>query len=248
MSKNIITIITVLAVVIFAYFVFKKHHPQIIQQEKVTNSENFDGKDMKQVLLTTIRNKNTSLSDLRKATESLASILANEACTYLEKENVAIETPLARTTGTQIKNNVVLVPVLKGGLTMLSAFTNFFKNSKVKVGFIGSMRKKKDSAVGVYYDDLPPIVKSDEIIVLESVLASGGTACNTINKIKDTGGKEEKIILVTLVSAAEGINKIKKELPKVKIVTASTNEKLNKERYVVPGVGKDFGARFYGWE
>ena len=248
MSKNIISIIAVLAVIIFAYFIFKKHLPQITQQEKVTNSENFVGEDMKQILLTTIRNKNTPLSDLRKATESLASILANEASVYLEKENVTINTPWVKTTGTKLKNNIILVSVLKGGLTLLDPFMNFFKDHKVKVGFIGSMRKGKKSAVGVYYDDLPPIAKSDEIIVLESVLASGGTACNTINKIKDAGGKEEKIILVTLVSAAEGINKIRKELPKVRIVTSGANEKLNKEHCVVPGVGKDFGARFYGWE
>ena len=248
MTKNIISMITALAVIIFAYFIFKKHQPTMVQQEKVINSENFAGKDMKQVLLTTIRNKNTLLSNLRKATESLASILACEACTYLEKENVTIETPLTRATGTQIKNNVVLVPVLKGGLTMLAPFTNFFKNSKVKVGFIGSRRSEKDAKVHVYYNDLPQISKTDAIIVLESVLASGGTASNTLNLVKQAGGREENMALVTLVCAQAGVDKIKKEHPQVKLVTAAVDAELSKKGIVLPGIGEDFGARFYGWE
>jgi uracil phosphoribosyltransferase len=219
----------------------------------------FCGEDMKQTLLTSIRNKDTSISDLIKSTESLATLLANEAAANFEKEDVQIETPLlvsikgdlpqrVTAAGRQLKNKIVLVVALKGGLTLLSPFMNFFKDAQTKVGFVNVQRSADADQASICYVDLPTIDPSDDIIVLESVLASGGTASRTIEAIKRAGGCEDKITLVTLICAEAGVRKLEKDLPKVKIVTAHVDKNLDENGIILPGVVKDFGARFFGWD
>ena len=215
--------------------------------------------DMRQTLLTTIRNKDTSISDLRKSTESLAILLANEVATTFEKEDVKVATPLlvstkgglsqqVTTIGRQLKNKIVLVVALKGGLTLLYPFMNFFKDSETKVGFTNVQRNTDADQAAACYVDLPKINPTDDIIVLESVLASGGTASRTIEAVKQAGGREDKITLVTLICATAGLKKLEKDLPKVKVVTANVDKDLDENGIILPGVATDFGARFFGWD
>jgi uracil phosphoribosyltransferase len=199
------------------------------------------------VLLTNLRDKETSLSDLRKATGVLATLLAHEASNQLEKEEITIETPLSCCTfGCRIKNNVVLVPILKGGLTLLPSFMNFFKDGETKIGFIGAKRVGEEAQAVIYYDDLPQISEFDDIIIMESVIATGGNACRTIETIKNAGGCEDKITLVAFISVEQGLNRIQREFPQIKIITAQIDEGLDDEKCLIPGVGRDFGARFFG--
>jgi uracil phosphoribosyltransferase len=202
-------------------------------------------KDMKQTLVTTLRNKKTSLSDFRKATESLAFLLANKASKHLEKQNIIIETPITKTTGTKLKNDIILVPVLRAGLSLVSPFMHFFKDKETKVGFIGARRNEETAIASIYYQHLPQISEYDDVIILETMLATAGTASLAIDILKKAGAKENKIIFVAILASKEGIKVLSDKYPEVKIVIAETDPTLNDKKYIVPGLG-DFGDRFYG--
>ena len=186
-----------------------------------------------------------SLSDFRKATESLAFLLANKASKHLEKQDIVIETPITKTTGTKLKNDIILVPVLRAGLSLLTPFMHFFKDKETKVGFVGARRDEETAQASIYYQYLPAISKYDDVIILETMLATAGTVSLAIDIAKKAGAQEDKIIFVAIIAAQAGIQKIKETYPKVKIVVAEVDHSLNDKSYIVPGLG-DFGDRFYG--
>lgn len=197
---------------------------------------------MKELLLTILRDKNTKTADFRKSADDLALILANEAAEFLPKEKFSIQTPLAKTAGYKFKNDIILVPILRAGLALLPAFLKTFPEAKV--GFVGLKRDEKTFKSHLYYKNIPKTSKNDNVIILDPMLATGGSLVETIKILLDSGTKQEKIIYVGVVSAPEGIKNLKKNFPKIKTVIAAHDQKLNKQKYILPGLG-DFGDRYF---
>lgn len=198
---------------------------------------------MKDILLTTLRDKSSSQADFRLATEKLGAILACEASLFLERRHTDIETPLATFPGSAFKNNVALVPILRSGLALLPAFLRYYENAKV--GFIGMRRDEETAIAHCYYENLPRISMDDNIIILEPMIATGGSAYSAIARLLDKGYKQEKMILVSIIGASEGIGKIQADLPNVHLILAQYDTQLTPHKFILPGLG-DFGDRYFG--
>ena len=198
---------------------------------------------MKNILISILRDKTTSILDYRHATERLAEILAIECANQLKQEEFPIQTPLAGATGYKFKNRIILISIIRSGLTLLPAFLRIFESAKV--GFIGLERDEHTAISGKYYQKIPPIDPTDEVIVLEPMIATGGSGVAALQALHDLGAREEKINFISVIAAPEGIQNIHQHFPLVKIMVAEIDEKLNANKYIVPGLG-DFGDRYFG--
>ncbi len=198
---------------------------------------------MKQTLLTILRDKKTDIAKFRKTSQILAELLAGEVFNYLAKEKIKVETPIATTTGYRVKNHVVLIPILRSGLALLPAFVDFFQDATI--GCIGLKRDEKTAIPHLYYKNLPKISKNDDVIILDPMIATGGSGSDAIKILKKEGIKEEKMIFAAVIASEQGIKSLKKNFPKMKIFCVQTDPKLNKNFFIVPGLG-DFGDRFFG--
>lgn len=193
--------------------------------------------------LTVLRNKKTGTEDFRKHAGIVSKILLIEATKCLDIRALAIQTPLAPFSGKRLKDDVVVVPVLRAGLAMLFALQDFLP--AVSVGFIGLERDERTAQAREYYQKLPRIFASSKVIVLDPMLATGGSFDDTVTALKKRGAK--KITSVCVVCAPEGIARMQKKHPDVPIVTAAIDKKLDTRFYIVPGLG-DFGDRYFGTE
>ena len=199
---------------------------------------------MKEILITELRDKNTSMAKFRQATHHIGNLLAIEAANLLEKETFSVHTPLKHAPGFRMKNSQVLVPVLRAGLSLLPAFLNFFPDAKV--GLLGLRRDESTAIPHLYYANLPQISAEDDVLILEPMLATGNTISMVMDVlIKDIGVKPNKIMLCSIVAAPEGLNKIKTYVPQAKIIALQLDESLNDKKFIVPGLG-DFGDRYFG--
>lgn len=200
---------------------------------------------MKETLVTILRNKQTSMSKFRQAAEQLGLVLAHEVSTHLEKKPATIETPLASTQGVTFKNNIILVPILRSGIAMLTPFLQFFRQAAV--GFVGLQRDEQTAIAELYYYKMPPMTDRDDVILLDPMIATGGSAIDALKILKDKGAREEKIIFAAVVAAPEGLERVQQAFPKIKIIVPAVDEKLNDKKFIVPGLG-DFGDRYFGTE
>lgn len=191
--------------------------------------------------LTVIRRKDTGTEEFRRHAGIVSKILLVEVMRELKTEKVKIETPLSPMTGKKLKDEVVVVPVLRAGLAMLFAIQDFLP--AVSVGFIGLERDEHTAQAREYYRKLPNIFVSHKVIVLDPMLATGGSFHDTITALNEKGAKY--ITIVCIVSAPEGIAFIQKHHPDIPIVTAAIDKKLNSKKFIVPGLG-DFGDRYFG--
>ncbi len=198
---------------------------------------------MKQSLLTILRNKKSTTSAFRRTTNTIARSLALEAAEHITEQKIKIATPVARTAGFRPKEQVVLIPILRSGLALLPSFLELF--DEARVGFIGLKRDEETAVAHEYYRNIPRITKKDTVIVLDPMIATGGSAIETVRAILAAGAKESQIIAVFLIGAPEGLERFKTTFPDIKIVIGTVDEKLNKHNYVVPGLG-DFGDRYFG--
>ncbi|MBD3231630.1 uracil phosphoribosyltransferase [Candidatus Dependentiae bacterium] len=198
---------------------------------------------MKQSLLTILRNKNTGLIEFRNATKKLALILAQETSNHLEKQEIEIITPEGKTKGVELKNDIVFIPILRAALSLLPAFLKFFE--KAKVGFLGLKRDEKTTIPEIYYKNFPQISTSDDVIILDPMIATGGSGEKAIEILIKERIKEEKIIFVAVICSQEGLNRIKNKFSKIKIIYVQKDLELNKNKFIVPGLG-DFGDRYFG--
>lgn len=198
---------------------------------------------MKQTLITILRDKKTNIVEFRQTAEKIAQILASEVFDYLAKEKVKVETPIAPATGYKIKNNAVLIPILRSGLALLPPFIQFFEDATI--GCVGLKRDEKTAIPHLYYKNLPKFSPKDDVIILDPMIATGGSGSDAIKILKKMGIKEEKMIFAAVIASNQGINLFKKNFPKMKIFCIQVDPKLNKNFYIVPGLG-DFGDRFFG--
>lgn len=191
--------------------------------------------------LTVVRKKDTSTEEFRRHAGIISKILLVEMMKGLGTTNVRIETPLAPMIGKKLKDEVVVVPVLRAGLAMLFAIQDFLP--AVSVGFIGLERDEKTAQAREYYRKLPALLSTHRVLVIDPMLATGGSFDDTICALKEKGANH--ITIVSIVSAPEGIKRIEKRHPKVHIYTAAVDHHLNDRKFIVPGLG-DFGDRYFG--
>ncbi|MEK7543540.1 MAG: uracil phosphoribosyltransferase [Patescibacteria group bacterium] len=191
--------------------------------------------------LTVIRRKETGTEEFRRHAGIVSKILLVEVMKGLGTVNVRIDTPLSPMTGKKLKDDVIVVPVLRAGLAMLFAIQDFLPS--VAVGFIGLERDEKTAQAREYYQKLPKIFASHKVLVIDPMLATGGSFYDTVTLLKAKGAKH--ITIVSIVSAPEGIKRMQKRHPDVAIVTAAVDTHLNDRKFIVPGLG-DFGDRYFG--
>jgi len=200
---------------------------------------------MKEKLLTILRDKNTSRVNFRKAAEKLAYILAHETADYLNKKEITIETPLAQISGVSLDTDILLVPILRSGITMLPSFLDCFEHASV--GVMGVKRDEQTAKPNLYYENLPAIKNDQKVIILDPMLATGGTLVAVLDILKQKNVKQENIIFVGIVCAPEGIKKVQESFANIKLLIAAHDKKLNQNYFIVPGLG-DFGDRYFGTE
>lgn len=191
--------------------------------------------------LSIMRDKNTSVKDFRECAHEVALLLGYEATKDLELESFELETPITKTVGQKIKRQVALVPILRAGLGMVDALMNLIPAAKI--GHIGLYRNEETLEPVEYYCKLPKDIEKREVLVLDPMLATGGSASAAIDFIKKRGAKN--IRFVCIIAAPSGIDVLKAAHPDVDIYCGAVDEKLNENGYIVPGLG-DAGDRLFG--
>jgi len=156
-------------------------------------------------------------------------------------DNFDVETPIGKTTGSKLNEEIVFIPVLRAGVAMLFSAIKLLPKSKI--GFVGLQRDETTAIASQYYWKLPKITQNTTVIVTDPMLATGGSLVHLLRQISPN--KPKQTIIVSVIAAPEGIEVIKKEFPDVKIYTAALDEKLNNKKYIVPGLG-DYGDRYFG--
>jgi uracil phosphoribosyltransferase len=200
---------------------------------------------LENIFLTALRDEQTKRPQFRFAASGLAEALAHRTIEHLKVITGLIKTPIAQATGVWFRGDVVLVPILRSGLALLPAFVKYF--SDAVVGFVGLRRDEKTAIAQLYYCKLPKIKNEDQVIILDPMIATGGTAIETIQILINKGVAQEQIIFVAVVCAPEGLDKVSKMFPKVKFIVAARDKGLNDKKFIIPGLG-DFGDRFFGTE
>lgn len=191
--------------------------------------------------VTILRNKETKEYEFRLALRRIAYCLAIEISKNFYLDTIEVETPLEKTLGYELNQQIVLVPVLRAGLSLVNSFIELIPEAKV--GHIGIQRDEKTLMPIDYYYKTPKNLHISKVIILDPMLATGGSASAAIGFLKERGAHE--IILACLISAPEGIKRIESDHPDVKIYVAKIDRELNENGYILPGLG-DAGDRTFG--
>lgn len=192
--------------------------------------------------LTIIRDKNVGTKEFREIVDEIASLMAYEVTRDLPVEDVEIETPVAKTTQKQLAGKkLAIVPILRAGLGMVDGIMKLIPAASI--GHIGMYRDEESLEPVEYFVKLPEDIDQREVLVVDPMLATGGSAVMAIDALKKRGAT--KIKLITLVSAPVGVETVQKAHPDVDIYTAGLDEGLNEHGYIIPGLG-DAGDRLFG--
>ncbi len=192
--------------------------------------------------LTFIRDKNTGNRVFRDLVAEVSNLLAYEATRNLELEDVVVETPMGLASGKVLHGKkLAIVPILRAGLGMVDGFMQLIPHAKV--GHIGLYRDPETLEPVSYYCKMPTDISERETIILDPMLATGGSAVAAIKELEKRNPKSIK--LVVLIAAPEGIARVQKDCPDIDIYAAAVDEKLNEHGYIIPGLG-DAGDRLFG--
>lgn len=191
-------------------------------------------------LLSVLRSKDTEPPEFRQTTERLGYLLVAEALSDMSTVEIEIETPLESTRGQQLRRPVVAVAVLRAGLGLLESVLTLVPDAAI--GFAGVQRNEETAEPIEYYTKFPQL-SSAKVLILEPMLATGGSLSWAIDKVKENGAKD--ITAVCVVTAPEGLAVIAAKHPDVRIVAAAEDRELNTSFYIAPGLG-DMGDRLFG--
>ncbi len=196
-----------------------------------------------QTKLTMLRDTNTDNCLFRSLLNEIASLMVYEIFRDFDTVEIEVTTPIEKTIGYRLAKEITLVPILRAGLGMIGGIQNLIPRSRV--GHIGLYRDKNSLEAVEYYTKLPPNIVDTKVILIDPMLATGGSASNALTLIKSKGVTD--IRFVCLVAAPEGIKRITTDHPEVPIFTAALDRELNDHAYILPGLG-DAGDRIYGTE
>jgi uracil phosphoribosyltransferase len=191
--------------------------------------------------LAELRDARTAPPAFRRAANRISVLLAAEALRDVPVSPAVVTTPLGPADGRVVKTDVVVVPVLRAGLGMLDAVLELLPAARV--GHIGLQRDEATAIASRYYSKLPPNVADSFVLMIDPMLATGGSAAAAIDLIKAAGAKT--IRMICIVSAPEGVSLLEARHPDVVIYTPVIDRELNPLKFIVPGLG-DFGDRLYG--
>jgi uracil phosphoribosyltransferase len=191
-------------------------------------------------ILAQLRDRRTGAEEFRRLARQLTSLLAFEASQDLPLRAEEVETPLETTSVRRLDAEVVLVPVLRAGMGMLDVMLTIFP--RAAVGYVGLERDEMTAEARRYYKKLPPLA-GRHVLVLDPMLATGGSAVATLALLKEQGATQ--IRLLSIVAAPEGVERVSREHPEVSIYTAALDRSLDSRKFILPGLG-DFGDRLYG--
>jgi uracil phosphoribosyltransferase len=191
--------------------------------------------------LTIMRNKNTGPKEFRELLKEITQLLTYEATRNLPTIEIDVDTPIQTAKGAMVEDKkITIVPILRAGLGMMDGILSLVPNASI--GFLGIYRDPNTLKPVEYYLKFPPFTENHYVFIVDPMLATGFSIKYAIKKVKDFGVKN--IIVMSLLSAPEGIKNIEEEYPDVKIYTAAMDEKLNDHAYIIPGLG-DAGDRLF---
>jgi uracil phosphoribosyltransferase len=191
--------------------------------------------------LTRLRDKRTRPQEFRRVLSEVAALMLYEATRSFAVRPMEVQTPLAKARGFHLQREVVLVPVLRAGLGMLDSILQLIPNARV--GFIGLKREETTLRAMFYHKSLPPDLTEFEVVLIDPMLATGGSAVAAMDLLSELGARHVR--LVNLVAAPEGIRQVQSHYPRLPIFTAAIDKKLNDRGYILPGLG-DAGDRLFG--
>jgi uracil phosphoribosyltransferase len=190
-----------------------------------------------------LRDARTAPPAFRRAANRISVLLAAEALRDLPSSAATVTTPLGPADGRVVLTDVVVVPVLRAGLGMLDAVLELLPTARV--GHIGLQRDEATAIASRYYSKLPPDLSQSHVLMIDPMLATGGSAVAAIDLIKAAGATA--ISMICIVSAPEGVALLERAHPDVAVYTPVVDKELNVHKFIVPGLG-DFGDRLYGTE
>jgi len=191
--------------------------------------------------LTHLRRKETNTKEFRETLEEIAGLMAYEITRDIPMKDIVVRTPLTDCQTFELAKDIVLIPVLRAGLGMVNGIANLIPGARV--GHVGIYRDHLTLEPMTYYVKLPENLEDSIVMVLDPMLATGGSASTAIQVLKDSGATTIK--LVCIVGVPQGISRIEKDHPDVQIFLAALDKKLDEKGYILPGLG-DAGDRIFG--
>lgn len=191
--------------------------------------------------LALIRNEETGHKKFRELATEITMFLCYEALKKVRVKKVDVQTPVAKAECYKIAEDLVVVPILRAGVGMLEGILGLLPTARV--GFLGMYRDEKTKQPVAYYQKLPEQTKGGLCIIIDPMLATGGSTAAAIDVLKESGAKN--IVVVCIVTCPEGLEMVETAHPDVEIYTASIDDHLNERKYIVPGLG-DAGDRLFG--
>jgi uracil phosphoribosyltransferase len=191
--------------------------------------------------LAIIRDVDTGHKRFRELATEITKFLCYEALQNIKVKNVTVTTPVAEAQCKKIDTDIVVVPILRAGVGMLEGILELVPTARV--GFVGLFRDEETKKPVTYYERFPPQIKGGTCIVVDPMLATGGSTVAALDLLKQSGA--ENIVVICIVTCPEGLKLVEETHPDVAVYTAAIDERLNEKKYIVPGLG-DAGDRLFG--
>ena len=191
--------------------------------------------------LSLIRDKEVGHKQFRELATEITKFICYEALKNIKTKDVLVKTPVAEAKCKKLDNDLVVIPILRAGVGMLEGILELVPTARV--GFVGMYRDEETKMPVTYYERFPKQIKGGTCIIIDPMLATGGSTIDAINKLKENSAGN--IVVVCIVTCPEGIAVVEAEHPDVSIYAAAIDDKLNEKKYIVPGLG-DAGDRLFG--
>jgi uracil phosphoribosyltransferase len=183
--------------------------------------------------LSVLRDASSDIAHFKSSASIISYFLAIEAMKELELDTITVRTTLESTTGFKIKNNIIIVPILKSGQIMMNSFIELFPSSLL--GFIGINPEQSDAEPDLSYFSIPVLDESSKIILIDLLIATGKTISSALSRLQLEGA--ESITVASIIASPDGIEKLRTEYPGVRIITAALDKGVNDDGLLVPGIG-----------
>lgn len=191
--------------------------------------------------LAIIRNAETGHKRFRELSKEITEFICYEALKNIKTKEIKVQTPVAVATCRKIDTDIVVIPILRAGVGMLDGILELIPTSRV--GFVGLYRDEETKQPVTYYERFPPQIQGGTCIIIDPMLATGGSTVAAIDLLKERGA--DNIVVICIVTCPEGIELVEAAHPDVKIYAAAIDERLDDRKYIVPGLG-DAGDRLFG--